>query len=73
MCHLPLMHRPRQSGRLPLLVGAAAPQQVVPPPPVGLGWLGQQPAQLVQPPQPLHLLHLLPLPAPAPEGAASIL
>ena len=72
MCHLPLMHRPRQSGRLPLLVGAAAPQQAVLPP-VGLGWLGRQPAQLVQPPQPLHHLHLLPVPAPTPEGAASIL
>ena len=70
---LPMMRSPHQSGQLLLLMEAATPQHMVPRPPVGLGWLGQQPAQLVQPPQPLHLLYLLPVPAPAPEGAASIL
>ena len=72
MCRAPMMRGPQQFCQLLLLVEAAAPQQAVAPP-VGLGWLGQQLAQLVQPPQPLHLLHLLPVPAPAPEGAASVL
>ena len=66
--HLLVMHSPHQLACL----WEFAPEQVLPPP-MGLGWPGQQPVQLVQPPQPLHLLHLPPVHALEPECAASIL
>ena len=62
---LTVMHRSHQIGQLLLLVGAVPPQQVLLPP-MGLGWPGQQLAQLVQLPQSLHLLHLPHVHGPAP-------